>query len=176
MLCSRTIDDRYRRWYRRRRQCRRLLAVRTFNRLSGKLRWIFDVAFTCWHPVLRCVVSSMGGWPFNHTAPSAVKRAGLRMRAANVRPMAAVHRRDVRDFSAWAKSSLGLSPERLRACSPNRHEAKSIRRAMAFVGEDGVAWVMRTHGSALNGMAMWLTMLVPVLAWVTALVGSWFLN
>jgi hypothetical protein len=98
------------------------------------------------------------------------KSAGRTLRQA------AIHRRDVRDFSAWAKSSLGLSPERLSACSPKRHEAKSIRCAMVFIGEDGVVWVMRTHGSALNGMAMWLTMLVPVLAWVTALVGSWFLN
>ena len=99
------------------------------------------------------------------------------MRAANVRcGMAAVHRRDVRDFSAWAKSSLGLSFERLSVCSLKRHGAKSIRRAMAFIGEDGVAWVMRTHGATLTGMAMLLTMSVPVLAWVTALVGSWFLN
>ena len=82
----------------------------------------------------------------------------------------------MRDFSAWEKNSLGLSPERLGACSPKRHKAKSIRRAMVFAGEDGVAWAMRTHGSARNGMAMWLTMLVPELAWVTALVGSWFLN
>ena len=47
---------------------------------------------------------------------------------------------------------------------------------MVFTGEDGVAWATRTHGSALNGMATWLAMLVPGLAWVTALVGSWFLN
>jgi hypothetical protein len=41
------------------RKCGHLFAVRTFSRLSGKLRWIFDVTFTVLAAPLRYVISGM---------------------------------------------------------------------------------------------------------------------
>jgi hypothetical protein len=69
-----------------------------------------------------------------------------------------------------------LSPERCIPEPSDRGAPKSSKGAITFFELAAYAHHMEMHGFIANAIALWLTMLTPLLALLTALLGSWLLS
>jgi hypothetical protein len=69
-----------------------------------------------------------------------------------------------------------LSLERCIPEPSNRGAPKSSKGAITFFELAAYIGDMEMHGFIANAIALWLTMLTPLLALLTALVGSWLLS